>query len=85
MSCKRRVKAGTRQGSRAAGQLGSGHADRRETKRLAREPKVGGYVKCDGLGEVAVSSHGQVSTTMEGCTRKLERCEWSKHKAAHTP
>ena len=45
-------------GSGQAGQLGSGHADRRA---LRREGKVGVYyVKCDGLGEQAVYSHGQM-------------------------
>lgn len=44
-------------GSGQAGQLGSGHADRREP---LEEGQVGVYVKCDGLGEQAVDSHGQM-------------------------
>lgn len=59
MSCER-GRAGTqtgKAGSGQAGQLGSGHADRRA---LRREGKVGVYVKCDGLGEQAVYSHGQM-------------------------
>ena len=44
-------------GSGQAGQLGSGHADRREP---LKEAKVGVYVRCDGLGEQAVSWHGQM-------------------------
>jgi hypothetical protein len=39
---------------------------------------VGVYVKCDGLGEVAVSSHGQVSTTMRGCTRNAANGQSTK-------
>ena len=51
-------KAGSGQAGKQAGQLGSGHADRRA---LRREGKVGVYyVKCDGLGEQAVYSHGQM-------------------------
>jgi len=59
------IRRKARASSRQAGQLGSGHADRREAKTKVGWP--GGRLVlvrvCDGLGEQAASSHGQVRAT----------------------
>ena len=60
MSCER-GRAGTqRQARRAQGRQGSSAADMQIDESPWERPKVGVYVKCDGLGEQAVYSHGQM-------------------------